>query len=504
MNSASSSDKYLSVVIPARNERSRIERTLTSLREYLSAQSYSWEVVVCDDGSDDDTARLVEPMADDDLIRLVTLPHRGKGAAVRAGMLAARGRLRMMCDADLAMPVEQIADFVESIEEGRDIVIGSRQVQGAQRIDEPAARHLMGRLFNLCVRLLAVRGFQDTQCGFKCFREEAALAVFPLQRTAGFGFDVEILHLATRAGLNVEEIPIRWHHQRDSKVRPLLDPFLMFGDVLCIRIRSALGTYNRPARSAKAFEPATDRKSPPTVAVVVPTYNEAENVPVLAERLFALEGLHIRLHIVDDGSPDQTASVARNLSEIYDGRIVVMDRGAKLGLGTAYRDGFAAALAEDPDFVIQMDADLSHPVSEIPALLDALSSADVVVGSRYTGKLGKVDAASGWGIHRVLISTLGNLSIRLVAGLRVRDATSGFKGYRSGALAGIDLGSLRCRGFGFQAEMAFACQARGYVVTEHPYVFETRLHGTSKMSMSIVAEAIVAIVAMRLRSLSGR
>ncbi len=493
------------MVVPAYNERSRIERSLGTLTGYLSGRDLSWEVIVCDDGSDDGTAELVEPVADGERVRLVRLPHRGKGAAVRAGMLAARGRLRMMCDADLAMPVEQIADFLSAMGRGRDIVIGSRQIEGARRFDEPAARHLMGRLFNRCVRLIAVRGFEDTQCGFKCFTDRAAMALFPLQRSRGFGFDVEILHLAARAGMDVEEIPIRWHHQRESKVRPLLDPFLMLGDALSARARTAFGRGPRPGPPGPgAGEPDRRGGGPPAVTVVVPTYNEAENIPELARRLFALEGMDLRILVVDDGSPDGTAAVARELSGRCGGRIDVIERAGKLGLGTAYREGFAAALAGGPDFVFQMDADLSHPPEELPAMLRALSGADVVVGSRYTRGPGRVDAASGWGAHRVAISSLGNLSIRLVAGLRVRDATSGFKGYRAGALAALDLGSMRCRGFGFQAEVAFACQARGHSVAEHPYVFGTRLHGTSKMSAGIVIEAIVSITWMRMRALLGR
>ena len=507
MSSGSAAGPDLSVVVPAYNERDRIERSLSTLAGYLSGRDHSWEIVVCDDGSADGTAGVVEPLADGERIRLIRLPHRGKGAAVRAGMLEARGRLRMMCDADLAMPVEQIADFVSAMGRGRDIVIGSREIEGARRFGEPPARHLMGRVFNRCVRLIAVRGFEDTQCGFKCFTAAAAAELFPVQRSRGFGFDVEILHLAARASMDVEEIPIRWHHQRGSKVRPLPDTFLMLGDALSVRVRSALGRYRppRPGPAGKAEETGTGARGdgPPRVTVVVPTYNEAENVPELAARLFALEGMDLRVLIVDDGSPDGTAAVARDLSERYGGRIDVIERAGKLGLGTAYREGFAAALAAGPDFVFQMDADLSHPVAELPAMLAALSGADVVVGSRYTRGWARADAASEWGAHRVAISSLGNLSIRLVAGLRVRDATSGFKGYRAGALAGIDLGAMRCRGFGFQAEVAFACQARGYTVAEHPYVFETRLHGTSKMSAGIVVEAIISITRMRARALLG-
>ena len=253
-------------------------------------------------------------------------------------------------------------------------------------------------------------------------------------------------------------------------------------------------------------DPATSPGPPgrPRVTVVVPTYNEAENIRELARRLFALDMIDLRVLIVDDSSPDGTAGLARRLSDEYDGRIDVLERPAKLGLGTAYRAGFASALEDGPDFVFQMDADLSHPVDQIPSMLAALSNADVVVGSRYTKGVGKVDAERGWGIHRLLISSLGNLAIRTVAGLRVRDATSGFKGYRAEALAGLSLEDFRCTGFGFQSEVAFACQTSGYAVVEHPFVFSNRAHGRSKMSLAIMVEAMWRLTLMRLRALLRR
>ena len=243
LNSDNAPNPYLSIVVPAYNEQARIEHSLNKLVTYLSRQNYHWEVLIADDGSDDDTAALISPHADGERVRLLKLAHRGKGAAVRTGMLQARGRYRMMCDADLAMPVEWISEFVAGMEHGRDIVIGSRQIEGARRFDEPAVRHLMGRLFNWCVRAVAVRRFQDTQCGFKCFTDRAAEALFPLQRSNGFGFDVELLYLADRAKMNVVEIPIDWHHQPVSKVRPFLDPVLMLRDALAVRLNAALRRY---------------------------------------------------------------------------------------------------------------------------------------------------------------------------------------------------------------------------------------------------------------------
>ena len=236
---------YLSVVIPAFNEESRIGRSLDTLLKYLESQAYSWEIMVVDDGSTDRTAELVTDRASEHpRILLKSMPHAGKGWAVRCGMLATSGTLRFMCDADLAMPVEQIDLFVQRIQEGFDIVIGSREVPGARRFDEPLVRHLRGRVFNWVVRSVAVRGFDDTQCGFKCFRGDLAEDLFQLQRIKGFGFDVEILYMATQWGCRVDELPIDWYHQADSKVRDGIDSFAMARDTLRVRLNGLKGAYD--------------------------------------------------------------------------------------------------------------------------------------------------------------------------------------------------------------------------------------------------------------------
>ena len=238
--------------------------------------------------------------------------------------------------------------------------------------------------------------------------------------------------------------------------------------------------------------------SEPRVAVVVPTYNEADNLPELSRRLFALGIGDLRLYVVDDGSPDGTADVARALSEHYDGRVHVISRPGKQGLGTAYIAGFRRALDDGSDFVVQMDADLSHPPEQIPAMLESSDKADVVVGSRYTA-CGRVDPS--WSLKRRLLSAFGNHTIRLVTGVSVRDATSGFKLFKAEVLRSLDTSALRCKGFGFQAEVAHQCQARGYAVVEHPITFIDRTRGQSKMSLHIVVEAIWRLSLLRLRNI---
>ena len=244
---------HLSVVIPAFNEEDRIGPTLDALVGYLEAQPYSREIVVVDDGSSDGTVGVVERREGrpETPVRVESIPHAGKGWAVRHGMLSSGGRYRFMCDADLAMPVHHLRDFLSCMDEGYDVVIGSRQIEGARRYGEGMARHFRGRVFNWVVRLVAVGGFQDTQCGFKCFRGEVAEDLFGRQVTRGWGFDVEILYLATRRRLSVLEMPIDWHHQKLSRVGSLLEPFSMLRDALAVRIRAARGLYGPAAEPGR-------------------------------------------------------------------------------------------------------------------------------------------------------------------------------------------------------------------------------------------------------------
>ena len=231
---------FLSVVIPTFNEEARIRETLSQVIEYLSGQDYQWEVVVADDGSTDHTAQLVgQAVMEHSNVRVLRLPHRGKGWAVKNGMLAAVGEYRLLCDADLSVPIEHVERLLpgESGQPVSDVVLGSREAAGAVRIGEPARRHLMGRFFNFLVSRLAVPGLADTQCGFKCFRGEAAQDLFPRLTLDGFAFDVELLYLARKLGISYSEVGIDWHYRPQSKVRPLQDSLAMTLDLLKIRWR---------------------------------------------------------------------------------------------------------------------------------------------------------------------------------------------------------------------------------------------------------------------------
>ena len=237
---------FLSVIVPAYNEERRIGPTLEKLVGYLTSRPFEWEVLVVDNGSDDATATVVESWASEvPQVRLESLPTAGKGLAVRHGMLRAEGKLRFMCDADMSMPVEHLDDFLARMGEGYDIVIGSRQTEGARRFDEPLVRHLMGRVFNRIVRVVAVGGFEDTQCGFKMFRGELADEIFPLQHATGFGFDVEVLFIAKQRGASILEMPIDWHHEPSSKISPVADSVRMVMDTVLTRWRGLIGVYRK-------------------------------------------------------------------------------------------------------------------------------------------------------------------------------------------------------------------------------------------------------------------
>jgi len=232
---------FLSVVVPAYNESLRLPHTLGRCVAFLENWNETWEIVVVDDGSSDDTVQVVERWhARDQRIRLLRAAHGGKGSAVRAGMLNATGRWRLFADADLSMDLSELPKFFAH---PVDVAIASREAEGAERIGEPFARHLVGRLFNLCVRALVVPGVHDTQCGYKLFTETATRTLFSASRIDGFAFDVELIFLARRAGLRVREVPIVWRHKPGSRVR-MQTGLAAFRQLLEIRRNALFGRYD--------------------------------------------------------------------------------------------------------------------------------------------------------------------------------------------------------------------------------------------------------------------
>jgi dolichyl-phosphate beta-glucosyltransferase len=236
----------LSIIIPAYNEEQRLPQTLQAIHEFLSKQAYTSEVLVIENGSNDRTLEIAKDysrrMAE---IRALHCEQRGKGWAVIQGMKEASGDYRFICDADLSMPIEEVNRFFPPQLEDTAVVIASREEKGATRINEPEYRHIIGRVFNSMVRLIALPGLQDTQCGFKCFRRDAAEAIFPRMTNTGWTFDVEALVIARQLGYVIREVPIAWHYNPQSKVRVLRDSFLMARDLIQIRWNALRGKYDR-------------------------------------------------------------------------------------------------------------------------------------------------------------------------------------------------------------------------------------------------------------------
>ena len=226
--------------------------------------------------------------------------------------------------------------------------------------------------------------------------------------------------------------------------------------------------------------------TPPNVLVVVPTYNERDNLPILVRGVLAHDGF--RMLIVDDGSPDGTGAVADNLAVEYPGRIEVMHRTGQRGLGRSYIDGLQKAIAQpDVDLVCQMDADLSHNPEYLPALTAATAQADVVIGSRYVNGVSVVN----WPLHRIFLSAFANRYIRLVTSLTPQDCTSGFRCWRRESLARLPLREMVSDGYAFLVEMLFEAQRRKCTIGEVPIIFVERRQGQSKVSGAVLMESLI-------------
>jgi dolichol-phosphate mannosyltransferase len=229
--------------------------------------------------------------------------------------------------------------------------------------------------------------------------------------------------------------------------------------------------------------------------VIVPTYNERENLPALAAAVLALPVPGLRLLVVDDNSPDGTGALADEIAASSGGRVSVLHRAGKGGLGPAYIAGFKQALAMGADAVVEMDADFSHDPAVVPLLLARLEECDLALGSRYV-RGGGVDPA--WSLPRRLLSRFGGLYAAVILGLPIADATGGFRAYSRFALEAIDLAAVRSNGYTFQIEMAYAVHRRGLRLCEVPIHFKERAYGQSKMSLSIAAEAAWRVWQLRL------
>lgn len=240
---------FLSIVIPAYNEERRLPYTLEQIFSFLKEQSYTAEVLVVENGSKDRTFEIATGFAKRyPNLSVFQENEKGKGNAVRRGMLAAQGEYRFMCDADLSMPVADIQKFLPPALKDVGVAIASREVEGAVRYNEPYLRHLTGRVFNNLIRMLVLPGLQDTQCGFKCFRAEIAEDVFRYLTLTGWSFDVEVLYIARQKGYSIREVPIHWYFNADTKISVIKDSWKMFLDLLTIRLNAKRGFYDHANR----------------------------------------------------------------------------------------------------------------------------------------------------------------------------------------------------------------------------------------------------------------
>ena len=240
------SNPLLSIVIPAHNEESRLPPSLAKIDSFLSKQQYAAEVIIVENGSRDRTYEVALDCAREaSNVQVMRSPDnlRGKGLAVKQGMLAANGDWRFICDADLSMRIDDLVKFMPPESNGYDIIIASREAPGADRVGEPEYRHMMGRINNFIIKLAAIGDFEDTQCGFKLFSGKVAEDLFAVQKMNGIGFDVELLFIAKKRGYSVKEVPITWYFDPYSTMRLWDDSVKMLREIWEVRRNWRQGLY---------------------------------------------------------------------------------------------------------------------------------------------------------------------------------------------------------------------------------------------------------------------
>ena len=240
------SSPFLSIIIPAYNEEARLAETLPLLKTYLERQEYSWEVVLVDDGSSDRTSEALQQLFPPERCRsFKNSPNRGKGYAIRRGVAEARGEVLLFSDADFSTPIDEFPKLYHHIQNGYEIAIGSRSLPESDlQVHQAWYREGLGKIFNLLVQGILLRGFKDTQCGFKCVRRKDAAPIFSQLTINGFGYDVEFLFLAQKNGLKIKETPVLWRNHPDSRVRIVQDSFHMLMDLIAVRFRDLFGQYD--------------------------------------------------------------------------------------------------------------------------------------------------------------------------------------------------------------------------------------------------------------------
>lgn len=236
--------------------------------------------------------------------------------------------------------------------------------------------------------------------------------------------------------------------------------------------------------------------------VIIPTYNEKENIANIINAIFALDEIACHILIIDDGSPDGTANIVKELQKVYSNKLFLIEREGKLGLGTAYITGFKWALERDYDYITEMDADFSHNPKDLPRLYQTCTKEnfDVAIGSRYCTGVNVVN----WPMSRVLMSYFASKYVKFVTGLKINDTTAGFVCYKRRVLEAIDLDKIRFKGYAFQVEMKYTAHVLGYKLKEVSIIFINRVLGESKMNTGIFAEGVLGVLTMRIRKMLGK
>lgn len=235
--------------------------------------------------------------------------------------------------------------------------------------------------------------------------------------------------------------------------------------------------------------------------IIIPTYNEKENIEKIIRKVFSLEE-QFDILVIEDGSPDGTAAIVKGLMQDFEDRLFIIERSGKLGLGTAYLTGFKWCLEHGYDYIFEMDADFSHNPDDLPRLLDACrkDGADLSIGSRYCDGVSVVN----WPVGRIIMSYYASVYVRTVLGFKIFDSTAGFLCYSRKVLESINLDAVQMKGYGFQIEMKYTAHKLGFKIAEVPVIFVNRKEGSSKMSSSIFGEAFWGVIKLRFRKLSGR
>lgn len=477
----------LSVIMPSYNEAA----TLPEILDRVRAVEIDKEIIVVDDGSTDATAEVLAAYDWPELKVIRQEPNQGKGVAVRAGLAAAAGEVVIIQDADLEYDPSDYVKLVEPILAGRcDVVYGNRWHQPVQ----PSYRRYLwgGRLVTAVANCLYGSRIHDEPTCYKVFRRSV---LHPLVlRARGFEFCPEVTAKLLRMGCQIHELPIRYSPRgfEEGKKITWKDGLVAIAVLLLYRLVDKR-TFIRLDWAEMIS--AGERQEKPIEGkclVVLPTYNERENIARLVRKILA-QPMEAEALVVDDDSPDGTGGVADGLAA-KDARVHVMHRAGKLGLGTAYRDGFMWALARRYDFVITMDSDFSHDPRRLPALVRAAQAGDVGVGSRYVPGGG----TRNWGLGRRANSRVANLLTRIILGLSVRDATSGFRCFRRSALRAMDVETMKSRGYSIMEEMSYRCARRGLRVREVPIVFVDRAAGESKISLREALDGFLMLLKLRL------